>query len=130
MNYHQQLCEHYKNVRQRLSGAALKKVEKVEKTEPPDLPQIEIVEKPKPLHLPWADHKMEIVKAVAEKHGVGVKEIFGHGKRHKAMLARREVCWRLKTERGMTYSSIGRFVHRDHTTVMHAVKMYEKTSPG
>jgi hypothetical protein len=39
---------------------------------------------------------------------------------------RRRICWRLKNETTMSYPQIGRALKRDHTSILHHVRKYQK----
>lgn len=69
----------------------------------------------------------EIIRDVAQKHGVTVAQLHGNQRVREVVFARYEACWRCWTEAGATYSSIARALgNRDHSGVMHAVKQYKK----
>lgn len=74
----------------------------------------------------------QIVEQVAEKHGVGFKELVGPSRRHKLCVARQEAFWRLRHEvtiggEPMSYPKIARKLGRaDHSTVHHGIKQHER----
>jgi hypothetical protein len=63
---------------------------------------------------------MEIIRAVAKRHGVTAKEILGTDRNHKVMAARNEAIREIFAARPhWSYPDIGRLFRRDHTTIMH-----------
>jgi chromosomal replication initiation ATPase DnaA len=69
----------------------------------------------------------KLLKEIADKHNMTVLDIKGASRKNKPMLARREACYRLRTELNMSFTKIGWAVgYRDHTTVLNAVRRYEK----
>ena len=71
---------------------------------------------------------MMLIQWVAHNHGVECRDILNApSSRHHWQLAhaRFEVMYRLKMERGMTTSQIGRLLNRDHTTVVHGQRWYK-----
>jgi len=56
------------------------------------------------------------------EHKVHPDDLVSH-KRHKRLaVARREFCYRLNQEHHQTLSKIGRWINKDHTTVLYAVR--------
>lgn len=66
-----------------------------------------------------------IVADTALEFGVSVESISGEARMKCFVEARKKVCWRLSRELGWSLPRIGRWVNRDHTTVLHAVRMYD-----
>ncbi len=66
------------------------------------------------------DKMLAIVKEVCKaRGGASMAEIMGEG-RYKAMNAIRMECyWIFREQLGLSFSRIGRFFNRDHTTVLH-----------
>jgi chromosomal replication initiator protein len=64
----------------------------------------------------------ELLPVVAEYYNVPPHEILGKSKKARYTKPRQAFCWlcRLKLEK--TYPQIGRFLNRDHTTIIHAVR--------
>ena len=64
----------------------------------------------------------ELLIVVAAHYDVPPSEIIGRSKRARYTKPRQAFCWlcRLKLEK--TYPEIGRFLKRDHTTIIHAVR--------
>jgi len=67
-----------------------------------------------------------ILREVAEKHGVLIEDIVGRRRQAKFMKARREACWRLYNETLWSLPKIGRFLNKDHTSILAAVRRCEK----
>lgn len=64
-------------------------------------------------------HKM--MEIVAEKYGATFGEIIGTTRAKYVVNARRAIVMILH-ESGMSANAIGRLMHRDHTTILHAIK--------
>lgn len=67
-----------------------------------------------------------IILQVCNKHGITYTEIISPRREVRLVRARHEAMWRLKQETAMSFPSIGRRFNRDHTTVLHAVRVYEE----
>ena len=65
----------------------------------------------------------DLLPVVAEHFGVSPDEILGRSRLKKHSVPRMAFCWlcRLKLEK--TYPQIGRFLERDHTSIIHAVRV-------
>lgn len=69
----------------------------------------------------------QIIRQVAEKHGIMATDIVSARRNRTLVLARHEAMWRCKAETTFSLPQIGRaFGNRDHTTVIHGIKMHEK----
>jgi chromosomal replication initiation ATPase DnaA len=66
------------------------------------------------------DHSraMKVLRSVSAEHGVSVDELRGPRRNNRLIEARRAVIQALR-DCGLSLPQIGRFVHRDHTTVLH-----------
>ena len=62
---------------------------------------------------------------VARRHGVSPAHIYGDSRRHEFVHPRQEVMW-LASRAGHSTTAIGRELGRDHTTIIHGIKSYEK----
>lgn len=62
-----------------------------------------------------------IARGVAKRFGLAVPVLMGESRALHVVRARK-VLYRELRESGMSYPSIGRFVGRDHTTVMNGIK--------
>lgn len=75
---------------------------------------------------------MAVTARVAIKHGVTVADIRGDSKAYRIAHARQEAYWatrQLKTRGGapkFTLPALGRFFHRDHSTVKIGITTHEK----
>lgn len=121
MNLQEQI-EHYKAVRERIANAP-KRIKKEEPAQPP-MPTIRREVCPHATILP--DPRRETLKACATEYGVTVDDIVGYRKEKNILKARWKAMYLLH-KRGMSFSRIGRLLKKDHTTVMNAVKNYEKS---
>jgi len=68
----------------------------------------------------------EIVAEVCAKHGFTLEEIQGERRNNPIAYARHELMYRLRNELSLTLSGIGILLHRDHTSVIHAIKAHEE----
>lgn len=67
----------------------------------------------------------DIIRAVAQKHGVTVEDMRSDRKNTKICLARFEACYRMRTETKLSYPMMGRLLgDRDHTTTLNAARRY------
>lgn len=123
MNYQQAFIDHYKAVRARISNAAArppaaKTINRQIDGSYPDLP----VRRPAE-----SSPKLEILRQCATEFGCTVSEIMSENKISHVMLARRKAMWLLHQRGTMSKSAIGRYMNKDHTTVIHAIRAYEKS---
>lgn len=70
----------------------------------------------------------EILNEVAEKHDVCPREMLSASKADPVAVARFECWFRMREETTYSYSQIGRFFGRDHTTVLHGVARWREIS--
>jgi hypothetical protein len=67
-----------------------------------------------------------IAQEVSEKHNIPLKELQGNRRFKRLSIARREIFWRLRHEKGMSLLDIARKMGKDHTTVIHGLRMYAR----
>lgn len=73
----------------------------------------------------------EILWETALKHNVSTDYLIGHCRKAGVAWARFEVMWRARRETGASYALIGQVLGgRDHATVMHGVRRYDKLMRG
>ena len=123
MNYQQTLSSHYKAVRARIANPkctlkTLAPMAALEAPEPAPGPQ------PDPPRS-W-DPRVNILRGCANEYGCTVADIFSASRKQKIVFARRKSMWLLYQRRTMSKAHIGRFFNKDHTTVIHALRSYEK----
>lgn len=68
---------------------------------------------------------LSIFIEVCDKHGVSANEMRGERKHPIYTQARQEFYYRAKKETTRSYPVIGRFINRDHSTVLKGIKVYE-----
>lgn len=124
----EELYQHYLDVRRRLRAAPQNKTEvaapKIEvKPEPEPEPEPVVVPKPKPALSP----AQLIIYNVALKHGLTYADIMGRSRKADIVTARHEAMYELRQTGKYTLPQIGRFMHRDHTTILHACRKMKKT---
>jgi len=61
---------------------------------------------------------------VAAKHNLPMPEIFSKNRRHFVSQVRQEVMWECRAK-GYSLGQIGRFLGRDHTTIIHGIRAHE-----
>ena len=66
-----------------------------------------------------------VLSEVCAKHNVAVHHVMSLRRSQHIVAARHEVCWRLREETNWSLPQIGRFLGRDHTSVLHACRSYE-----
>lgn len=108
---------------------------------PPPPPVIlEIVavdEAPEPVRAPEVFEKLIdyrppwriLAQEVCAKHQLTLKELQGQRRFKKYSDARRELFWRMRTELRMSLLDIARKMGKDHTTVLHALRVYVRNNP-
>lgn len=62
-----------------------------------------------------------IAREVAARHRLTVNEMLGPSRDHEFVVARAQL-YRALRQRGWSFPKIGRFVNRDHTTVLAALR--------
>jgi chromosomal replication initiation ATPase DnaA len=118
----EELHAHYRAVRARISDTSKLKQEK--SFEPPPKAEPVVIEFKEPTFINPPD---QIIYRVAKSHGVSFADIKGNSRKQMYVLARQEAAYRLRTERGLTLQQIGKLLgHKDHTTILHAIKTHEK----
>ena len=134
----EELNEHYKAVRARLNSPPIMK------REPPaptlhSGPYPDPLDSPPPVKAPKQEVPAEappvtaetparrVLSEVADKHGMPSTVFRSQSRDAAYVLCRQEAAYRLKYELNFSLSQIGRLMgHRDHTTVLHAIRRYEK----
>lgn len=83
----------------------------------------------RPARLPWGSPRslLVIVKAVSDHYGVDVAEVVSKRRQERVVKPRQIAMMLCKQMTPHSYPSIGRaFGGKDHTTVIHAVRKYER----
>lgn len=127
MNYQQALTDHYKIVRARITNPKfkLKTVPPVIVLEAPE-PEPEPAQAPVPELPRSSDPRVNILRDCANEYGCTVADMMGVSRKMKVTLARRKAMYLLWQRGTMSKAHIGRFLNKDHTTVIHALRSYEK----
>ncbi len=71
------------------------------------------------------DEGMRVAEDVARAYRVSVKELLGRGRTAHVARARKDLYVALYRQLGWSFARVGRFVDRDHTTVMFAIREAE-----
>jgi chromosomal replication initiation ATPase DnaA len=107
MTYEEQVA-HYKAVRSRISAVKLRE---------------------KPILTPKfisTKNKESILRKAFLTFDVSPEKIKSEDRRDNVVLARGYVMWRFHHDLEMSFSEIGRYFNRRHSTVMRAIRTYEK----
>lgn len=68
-----------------------------------------------------------VLAEVSEKHEIPVSTIKGQRRSLNIIAARREACWRLRKELGLSYPRIGTIMgNRDHSTIISSVRKHSR----
>lgn len=70
-----------------------------------------------------------MMEKIAEKYGATLGEVLGTVRNKYVVNARREIVLLLH-ESGMSSAAIGRLMNRDHTTILHSIKMAKNAVAG
>lgn len=76
------------------------------------------------VYLPPKRKATIIIKEACEKHNITVTRFMSNDRLADSIAARREACYLIAKETNMSVPAIGRFIKRDHSTVMHAIQRY------
>ena len=68
---------------------------------------------------------LEIMKAVAKAYGVTLEDLRSHSRIARLATARAVVCYLLYRYYNYSLKDVGRMVLRDHSSVMHSVRLVE-----
>jgi len=121
MNYQEQV-EHYRQVKARISGAPLKPKPKAIPIVVQEVEQPKIEQKPRFIR----NFKERIIHECADEYGVTVEDVLGVARKNQVVLARRKAAWLFWKNTKMSYPQIGRLLNKDHSTIIYAVRTYEK----
>jgi hypothetical protein len=83
----------------------------------------------KPVFVPQKRDPRALARQIADNHGVTVDDLVGKSRFHHLAVARHELYATLR-QWGWSYPAIGRFVGRDHTTIISAIKVPPKDTPS
>lgn len=72
------------------------------------------------------ERRLDALAYVAARWRLPIQTITGQSRAKYNVAARREAAYVLVKVMGLSNSEVGRILHRDHTTIMHAVEQYEK----
>lgn len=66
----------------------------------------------------------EILVEVSREYQIAISDILSNRRNKEVAIARQAVMYRCKTETPNSYPAIGRFLHKDHTSVLHGVRKH------
>ena len=72
----------------------------------------------------------EIIAEVADEFFIFPSDIVGKRRQSKVVAARQKAMWRARHETNSSYLKLARIFRRDHTTVIHNVKCWQKRISG
>jgi chromosomal replication initiator protein len=73
------------------------------------------------LAITMSDDVPELHARVCKRFGVRFDELLGKGRHAHLAQARHVLAWLLR-QRGLSYPAIGKYLNKDHTTIMSAVR--------
>ena len=82
------------------------------------------------LHIATKQPMTQILDEVCKKHNVTAREIRSRRKLRQYAMARFEFCYRARNETEFSYPVIGKFINKDHTSVLHAIRRWEGILEG
>ena len=105
---------------------------------PPVIPELVAVKEapPPPMPEPLAkliDYRPAwriIAQQVCEKHKIPLTDLQGVRRFKRLSVARREIFWRLRHELRMSLLDIARKMGKDHTTVLHGLRVHARNNPS
>lgn len=124
----EELHIHYKNVKARIENAARKQqiaeAPPKLKTEPePEQEWNSVFDDAKKKYGVIQTPFMNIVREVCEAHDITRNEIFEKNRSKKMVMARGIIYDRIRKELGWSYPKIGKLFGKDHTTILHGVRL-------
>jgi chromosomal replication initiator protein len=72
----------------------------------------------------------DIIAEVADEFFIFPSDIVGKRRQSKVVAARQKAMWRARHETNSSYLKLARIFSRDHTTVIHNVKCWQKRISG
>lgn len=75
--------------------------------------------------VPWPLRRSAILREAARQWGVGVDDLTGPAHIRQLVIPRAAAVMALRTEPPMSYSEIGRMLHRDHSSIMNLERLAE-----
>jgi len=123
MSYEAALCETYASIRQRLYSPPPRRVIVVPPAPPPAPPQQHVTFTAPIIEIgtSWRDIAVE----VCVERGVTLPQVLSTSREGRLVLARHEICYRLRYELGLTLPVIGRLMRRDQSTVGDGIRRHE-----
>jgi hypothetical protein len=68
----------------------------------------------------------QIIEEVCEQHGLPIVMVMGHSRSRSLVFARQEIMYRMTVELGYSTSMVGRFMKRDHSTIVYGRQQHAK----
>lgn len=69
-----------------------------------------------------------LLEAACEVYAANVEDVLSDSRHGSVVKARQMACW-LMSQQGLSTAHIGRFLNRDHTTVIYAIRRVEMDQP-
>ena len=120
---------HYKAVKKRIADASVEQKRLREERERMRIAEIkmkameqdrkvkEIAQSIKPMVI-------DVLREIAFKYQVSPDDVRGRSRMKEFVAPRQEFCWVMNKKHGWSLPQIGRFLGRDHTTVLHGVRTH------
>lgn len=93
------------------------------KPEPVAAPEPEKAPEPESTVVPFATPMRALILSIAREHGLTYADMIGKSRRKHIVQARHEAIWAVRDARpDMSLPQIGRLFHKDHTSILHALR--------
>lgn len=129
LSVHQYLHRHYQRTKGRIAEASRQIEEEARQREIEAArcinPPIPVEALPEPSPEPTTKLG-KLAKEICEKYGITRRDLCGPMRFREYTRARHEFCWRGVDELGFPMTQVGRYLNKDHTTVLHAVHKHRK----
>lgn len=67
----------------------------------------------------------DYINPILSKYNVTWEQVFKHNRSPLFILARQEICVRLRDKLHWSYPKIGRLFNRDHATILNSIRRYK-----
>jgi len=71
------------------------------------------------------EKNIQLIRDIASQHKVTFRDVMGPD-RHRYIIMARFKCYRALRQRGLSYPQIGAIMNRDHTAIIHGIRVLEK----
>jgi len=116
---------HYAGVQARLKAASTR-AEPVKRYEEPIGPRVVVRDVLSLASIRRAKWRDIVAEECGRAGNVTLQDILSKRRPGPLAAIRRRICWRIRNETLMSYPQIGKVLNRDHTSVLHHVRKYQK----